>query len=127
VISEAPSEPRDRALQALYQADRTGDPGDLSELPPKARRLVEGVLAEVEELDAAIASVSDHWSIERMPVVDRAILRLGLYELRHVPSVPTAVVVNEAVRLAKTYSTQRSGVFVNGVLASLAERERPGG
>ena len=62
-----------------------------------------------------------------MPVVDRAILRLGLYELRHVPSVPTAVVVNEAVRLAKTYSTQRSGVFVNGVLASLAERERPGG
>ena len=119
-----PSEPRDRALQALYQADRIGDPGNLDELPAKARRLVEGVLDKLDELDATIASVSDHWSIDRMPVVDRAILRLGLYELRYVPSVPTAVVVNEAVHLAKSYSTQRSGVFVNGVLASLAEKER---
>ncbi len=61
-----------------------------------------------------------------MPVIDRAILRLGLYELRHL-STPAAVVVNEAVRLAKTYSTQRSGSFVNGVLAALAEIEREDG
>lgn len=118
------SEPRDIALQALYQADRTGDPGSLSHLPPKARRLVEGVLASTEELDQAITRASDHWSIDRMPVIDRAILRLGLYELRHVPNTPSAVVVNEAVRLAKTYSTQRSGAFINGVLAALAESER---
>ena len=51
-----------------------------------------------------------------MPVIDRSILRLGLYELRHVTDTPTAVVVSEAVRLAKTYSTERSGAFVNGVL-----------
>jgi N utilization substance protein B len=56
-----------------------------------------------------------------MPVVDRAILRLGLYELRHEPETPVAVVVSEAVRLAKTYSTEKSGAFVNGVLAALAE------
>jgi N utilization substance protein B len=117
-------EPRDVALQALYQADRTGDPGSLSDLPPKARRLVEGVMSCTDELDGTIAEASDHWSIERMPVIDRAILRLGLYELRHVPATPAAVVVNEAVRLAKTYSTQRSGAFVNGVLAALAETER---
>lgn len=125
MTSETTSEPRDLALQALYQADRTGDPGNVDALPGKARRLVDGVLSRIEELDTTIAGVSDHWSIERMPVVDRAILRLGLYELRYVPSVPAAVVVNEAVRLAKTYSTQRSGVFVNGILASLAETERP--
>lgn len=118
------SEPRDIALQALYQADRTGDPGPLSDLPVKARRLIEGVMADTEELDRAIAAVSDHWSIDRMPVIDRAILRLGLYELRHMPGTPAAVVVNEAVRLAKTFSTQRSGAFVNGVLAALAEMER---
>lgn len=117
-------EPRDLALQALYQADRTGDTGPLADLPPRAQRLVEGVLAESAQLDATIAGASDHWSIERMPVIDRAILRLGLYELRHHRSTPSAVVVNEAVRLAKTYSTQRSGSFVNGVLAALAESER---
>lgn len=117
-------EPRDLALQALYQTDRTGDPGSLDDLPARARRLIEGVLAESAELDATIAGVSDHWSIERMPVIDRAVLRLGLYELRHHRSTPAAVIVNEAVRLAKTYSTQRSGSFVNGVLAALAESER---
>lgn len=118
------NEPRDAALQALYQADRTGDPGSLSDLPPKARRLVEGVMSSRDELDRAITAASDHWSIERMPVIDRAILRLGLYELRHASGTPAAVVVNEAVRLAKTYSTQRSGSFINGVLATLAETER---
>lgn len=114
------AEPRDLALQALYQADRTGEPGDLSTLPPRVRRLVTGVLDNIESLDRAIGEVSDHWSIERMPVLDRAILRLGLYELRHLPDTPPAVIVNEAVRLAKAYSTQRSGAFVNGVLATLA-------
>jgi N utilization substance protein B len=59
-----------------------------------------------------------------MPVVDRAILRLGLYELRYETDTPAAVVVAEAVRLAKTFSTERSGAFVNGVLATLAEQER---
>lgn len=120
------SEPRDIALQALYQADRTGDPGSFSDMPPKARRLVEGVMGSTDELDRTIAEASDHWSIERMPVIDRAILRLGLYELRHSRGTPAAVVVNEAVRLAKTYSTQRSGSFINGVLAALAETERKG-
>lgn len=118
------TEPRDLALQALYQFDRTGRDGISHSLSPKARRLVEGVLAHTEELDEEIGRASDHWSIERMPVIDRAILRLGLYELRFEPDTPVAVVLDEAVRLAKTYSTQRSGAFVNGVLAALAE---PGG
>lgn len=122
------SEPRDQALGILYQTDRTGDPGDLSLVSSRVRTLVSGVLANGEELDEAIGRASDHWSVERMPVVDRAILRLGLYELREVPETPPAVVINEAVRLAKTYSTQRSGMFVNGVLSALYEEEAsPGG
>jgi N utilization substance protein B len=114
------TEPRDLALQALYQFDRTGRNGIADSLPFKARRLVEGVLAHTGELDDEIGSASDHWSIDRMPVVDRAILRLALYELRFEPDTPVPVVLDEAVRLAKTYSTQRSGAFVNGVLATLA-------
>lgn len=118
-------EPRDLALQALYQLDRTGDAGPVGDLPYKSRRLVEGVIAHTAELDTSIEAASEHWTVDRMPVIDRAILRLGLFELRHEPDTPAAVVVNEAVRLAKTYSTQRSGSFVNGVLATLAGDERP--
>lgn len=117
-------EPRDVALAALYQLDQTGDSGPLESMPPKARRLVEGVVEHTDQLDLALEAASDHWSVGRMPVIDRAILRLGLFELRHEPNTPAAVVVNEAVRLAKTYSTQRSGAFVNGVLAALATTER---
>ena len=61
-----------------------------------------------------------------MPPIDRTVLRIGLYELQHEPDIPAAVIVSEAVRLAKTYSTERSGSFVNGVLGHLADEERPG-
>lgn len=119
------TEPRDLALEALYEADLRDLPAtEHPELPPKAARLVKGVLEHQEELDEAIDTASEHWRVGRMPVVDRAILRLGLYELRYEPETPLAVVMSEAVRLAKTYSTERSGAFVNGVLAALGEQER---
>ncbi len=124
------SEPREAAVQALYEADQMGlDLEALAGRPDvltgKARRLFEGTLSHRPELDAAIDAVSDHWRVDRMPVVDRAVLRLALYELRHEPETPVAVVLSEAVRIAKTFSTERSGHFVNGVLATLAKQERP--
>jgi N utilization substance protein B len=117
-------EPRDVALQALYQAEISGDSSEFDDLAGKAGFLVRGVLEHKEDLDNEIESASEHWSVARMPVIDRSILRLGLFELRHGRDTPTAVVVSEAVRLAKTYSTERSGAFVNGVLASLARTAR---
>lgn len=117
-------EPRDLALQALYQVEIAGDGSDLGELTGRVAALVHGVLEHKEELDHEIESASEHWSVARMPVIDRSILRLGLYELRYSSDTPTAVVVSEAVRIAKTYSTERSGAFVNGVLASLARSAR---
>jgi N utilization substance protein B len=117
-------EPRDVALQALYQAEISGDTSDFVDLVGRVGFLVRGVLDHKEELDNEIESASEHWSVARMPVIDRSILRLGLFELRHGRETPTAVVVSEAVRLAKTYSTERSGAFVNGVLASLARTAR---
>jgi N utilization substance protein B len=93
--------------------------------PSKTARMVKGVHDHLVELDAALDEVSTRWRVARMPPVDRSILRLGLYELRFEPKTPMAVVVSEAVRLARMYSTERSGAFVNGVLARLATFERP--
>jgi N utilization substance protein B len=118
-------EPRDLALETLYQVEISGDTSEVEGLGGKVGFLVRGVLDHREDLDHEIESASEHWSVARMPVIDRSILRLGLFELRHSRDTPTAVVVSEAVRLAKTYSTERSGAFVNGVLASLARSTRP--
>ncbi|MDX1447972.1 MAG: transcription antitermination factor NusB [Acidimicrobiia bacterium] len=119
------TEPRERAVQELYEADQVDGWQPPPDLTGRALRLVNGVLEHRDDLDSSISVYADRWRIDRMPVVDRAILRLALYELRHAPDVPTAVILNEAVRIAKAFSTENSGRFVNGVLASLARAERP--
>jgi N utilization substance protein B len=123
------TEPRNLAVQALYEADQLGldSVSDRPELTGKARRLVEGTLDHIDELDAAIDGASEHWRVDRMPVVDRAILRMALFEIRYEPETPVAVILSEAVRIAKEFSTEKSGMFVNGVLGALAESDRPGG
>lgn len=116
------TEARELAIQALYEADlRSG--GDIS-MPAKAARLVDGVLAHLSELDETLDGVSERWRVARMAPVDRAVLRLALYELRFDPDTPVGVVVSEAVKLAKKYSTEKSGAFVNGILGRLSRTER---
>ena len=120
---------RKRALDLLYQADLRARSASvlLSEagrgeapLSDFAVGLVEGVTGRMAELDALISSYARDWTVERMPVIDRNILRLGLYELQHT-DVPPAVAINEAVQLAKDLSTDESGGYVNGILARAAE------
>lgn len=122
------TEARAAALAALYAAEqRHGqerDPSSSSGLSGRALRLAEEVWRHRDELDATLEGVSEAWRVERMPPVDRTILRIGLYELRYHPGTPTAVIINEAVELAKRYSTEHSGRFVNGVLGRLAVLER---
>ena len=120
-----PAEAREAALRTLYEADQRRSAPDTSDLSPRASAMVEGVWGSCEDLDAAIGEVSTGWRVGRMPPVDRNILRIALWELRERPDTPVAVVISEAVRLAKEYSTERSGGFVNGVLARLAS-ERTG-
>ena len=115
-------EPRDAALTALYAIDLAGD-SDLAGLGAKAKRLVRGVAEHLEVLDARINQSAQGWRVDRMPAVDRSILRLAAFELLYEPETPDAVVVSEAVRLAKLYSTQKSSGFVNGVLADIAEAQ----
>lgn len=113
-------EARAQALGALYAADvLKHDTVDIDGMSRRAAALAIGTWDHREEIDGLLTAASASWRIERMPTVDRNILRLGAYELRYV-EVPHAVVLSEAVELAKQYSTAKSGSFVNGVLAAIA-------
>src|SRR5581483_626691 len=124
-------EARERAMSLLYEAEMKGiTPADLlDELPvppdPFVVDLVQGVGAHHEHVDELIATDSVGWTLDRMPAVDRNVLRLAVYELTERPDIPTGAVISEAVELAKQYSTDESGRFVNGVLASVAAEVRP--
>ncbi len=125
-LDDTRSGARERALTLLYEAETKGvTPSEvLSSLPltpdDRVLELVHGVEARLEEADAAIRDHARNWSIERMPVLDLAIMRLAYFELIAEPATPTAVIIDEAVELAKRFSTDDSGRFVNGVLAAIA-------
>ncbi len=126
----ARSKARKRAVDVLYEADvRGADPLALlreriaDETPPvpeHAVRLVEGVVAHAARVDELISAHATGWSLERLPDVDRAILRMAVFELLWVDDVPDAVVIDEAVELAKKLSTDDSPAYVNGVLGAIA-------
>ena len=130
----ARSKARKRAVDLLYEADLRGtDPlATLAErvalgqppVNPYTAELVEGVVAHRERIDELLGSYAEGWTVERMPGVDRAVLRIGVFELLWRPEVPDAVAIDEAVELAKTLSTDESPRFVNGVLAGVL-RDRP--
>ena len=130
----ARSKARKRSLDILYQSDVRGD--DLavtlaaeakrSAAEPGreaswlyAREIVDGVIDNQDAIDEQIVTHARDWKLERMPAVDRAILRIGVWELLHNDEVPTAVAIDEAVELAKEFSTDDSGSFVHGVLARI--------
>jgi N utilization substance protein B len=124
------SEARERALLLLYEADaKGGEPRTVVAalpVPPDAlaTQLVEGVEDRRAEIDVLLADHARGWTLERMPVIDRTVLRIATYELLARPDVPTAVVIDEAVELAKRFSTDDSGRFVNGMLSAIAKKVR---
>ncbi len=123
---------RERALGLLYEAETKGRP--ISEVlaalpaPPDtyARQLVEGVEAHGARLDELISRNAHGWRLERMALIDLCVTRMATFELTSRPDVPTAAVLSEAVELAKRFSTDNSGRFVNGLLAAIATEVRPG-
>jgi N utilization substance protein B len=122
---------RERAVGLLYEAEVKGEPAGetLAGLPVAPDdyvcEVVAGVAEHVDGLDEVIRRYARNWDLERMPALDRAILRLAAYELAHRPDVPRNVVINEAVELAKVFSTEESGRFVNGMLSAMAPDLRP--
>ena len=125
-------EARETALGLLYAAHTRGvNPLEvLAEQPippePYTVQLVEGVAGNIHELDDLIDNYSEGWSTGRMPAIDLALIRMAVYELAHQHDVPTSAVLSEVVELVGEYSTEKSGRFVNGVVARIAEELRPG-
>jgi len=128
---------RKRAVDLVYEADLRGaDPVTmLAERialadPPINNytiELVEGVAEHRAAIDQLLSEYSEGWTLERMPGVDRAVLRIGLFELLWSPDVPDAVAIDEAVELAKTLSTNESPKFVNGILGRVLRDQLPAG
>ena len=129
----ARSKARKRALDILFEADQRGTnastllaerlarPGDGPPVGEYAVELVEGVVAHWAEITDLLTTYSHGWTVDRMPGVDRAILRLGTWEIVWNDAVPDNVAISEAVELAKSLSTDESPSFVNGLLARVAE------
>ncbi len=127
---------RELAVQILYQMEMKGaEPKVVFELfweaesvPPDIRQfttdLVEGTYRNRKEIDELIEKHSLHWKLNRMAVVDRNILRLGVYELLYLHDVPTSVILNEAIEIAKKFGTEESGAFINGILDNVAKEIR---
>jgi N utilization substance protein B len=121
------------ALQMLYQAEITKDPIHLvqerfwetvkstEEITTFANLLVEGTSQHLATIDQAIGEAATNWSIHRMPVIDRCILRSTTYELLYLVDIPPAVSINEAIELAKAYSTEDSPKFINAVLDKIKD------
>jgi N utilization substance protein B len=129
----ARSKARKRALDVLFEADQRGmpvltvlaervrQPGTQTALPQYSVDVVEGVVGRLDRIDELISSYAQGWTLARMPAVDRAILRIGAWEVLFSPDVPEAVAVDEAVELARSLSTDESPGFVNGLLGRLVE------
>ena len=132
----ARSKARKRALDVLFAADLRGESAVEAleaaiadgEGPTNdyTETLVRGVVAEQVRIDALLAEHAQGWTLDRMPGVDRNVLRLGVYEMLYVDDVPDAVAVSEAVALVQDLSTDESPAFVNGVLGAVLRREATG-
>ncbi|WLV23527.1 transcription antitermination factor NusB [Aciduricibacillus chroicocephali] len=116
---------REKAFQMLFQLelnkrelpDALKDNEGNALQDPFLMKLIEGVTAHKEEIDSLIASHLENWSFDRLAIAEKTILRIAVYEMRHMEDIPTNVSINEAVELANKYGDQKSGKFVNGVLS----------
>lgn len=126
---------REIALQVLYQLDISqGNPKEVLDLhwenfrpSPKTleycKRLIDGVKTHQAEIDRVIEEHSEHWTLKRMATIDRNILRMAVFELLYCPDIPFKVAVNEAIELAKKFSTDESFAFINGILDQIHGRK----
>ncbi len=125
---------RELVLQLLYQKELASLEEEVSSDPEEllkgitltgsagsfCKELISGVVGHIDELDVIIEPYCEHWTIDRMSVVDRNILRLAVFEIRFLPDIPFKVSIDEAVELAKLFGSDDSGAFVNGILDHIA-------
>lgn len=124
------------AMQMLYQIHLTAEPIQLvmekfwqsqdisTELRPFTLQLVEGTTSKLEAIDAELQATSKNWRLHRMPIVDLSILRIATYEIVYIDEIDAATSINEAVEIAKSYSTPNSPKFINGVLDNIRKKHQ---
>jgi N utilization substance protein B len=128
--NDARSDARERALHLLYEAHAKSETGtsivesQILAVDDLVLEIVHGVDGITAFADEIIAENAIGWTLARMPVIDLIVLRIAIFELKARPDVPTAVILNEAVELAKTFSTDESGRFVNGILSTISKKVR---
>lgn len=122
-------EAREKAVQTLFQLDNTEMTIEdaipyITDMPidPFYESLVKGTTEHRDEIDATLAEKLENWSLDRLPKIERTVLRLAVYELLHHEDVPHRVVLNEAIELCKQFGDEKSGRFVNGVLSKFEEK-----
>lgn len=127
---------RETVLQALYLADTStmeaaeafrtaGGEGLDEDTAGFSRALLDGALERRKDLDREIQATAENWEVARMASVDRSLLRLAAYELLYCPETPVGVIIDEAVEIAKKYSSEDSSRFINGILGKLKDRRAP--
>lgn len=128
---------REYVLQFLFQSEFKGkdhrnnlkqfwaDKDEDTEVKRFASDIINGTLSMFDEIDSAIKNAAEHWMLERMAAVDRNILRFSVYELLYRRDIPSAVTINEAIEIAKKYSTSESAAFINGILDRIAKGMKP--
>ncbi len=127
---------REHALKILYQMDITRRPLDTlvvdywkaeesrdEEVIGYAKLLIDGVMKHLADIDEKIAKYATNWQLKRMAVIDRNVMRLGLFELQYTTDIPPKVAINESVELAKKYGDLESSKFVNGILDKIHKKE----
>lgn len=108
-------------LEVFWEANVTSE--DVREY---ATTLVKGTIVNLEQIDKAISDSSENWTLDRMATVDRNILRFSTFELLHRFEIPSSVIINEAIEIAKKYGTEESGAFINGILDRITKDVRKG-
>jgi N utilization substance protein B len=116
-------EPMDELLQGFWASEEQKDV--TSDMREFAETTVQGTLANKDEIDKLVDRYADNWAISRMAAIDRNILRYATYELLYQADIPPKVTINEAVNLAKKFSQEESGKFVNGILDKISHTEKP--
>jgi len=104
-----------------FLSDKENDP----EVKKFASEIIDGTLSMLDEIDSVIKKAAENWVLERMAAVDRNILRFAVYELLQRKDIPPAVTINEAIEIAKKYSTLESAAFINGILDKIAQKAKP--
>ena len=127
---------REKVLQTLYAYEISREPiafieeQQLTELKPHphdfefAKDLIEKIIQHLDEIDSIIKSNVPNWEFDRIALIDKIIMRMGIAEFYHFPDIPPKVTINEAIEIAKSFSTEKSGKFINGVLDTILERLR---